>query len=446
MKGLILFILILPIIYYASKYKKYYLYLVFAFYGVLPDTFAIEISTNLPLLTVKRMMILILVMGLFYKKHKTLKFALPKVIILYFLVNIAVSIINFRYGTSEINKIFILLFEELLFFISVIESIKNREELNRCFDFMIAGAVVESIIGITQTVFQYDISTVLDIVNTRGEQTDSSLLVRMGVSRAGGTMGAIQLGSYCAILILVTMYRYECTKHKKYICALFLEFCVMFCSMSRSSIGPLVLVVFFIILKNIKKYLHLYGKYLIGMIAIVCGICVINVNILSAIFELLKSMINTLGGTLQISKEFGANVEGFSSRFVQWTAILYMFINGGFIFGLGYNAYMRRMLYYFFPQFKSWVVAPALDVGLISIFSETGIIGFISWLILTGYILYVSQHKKNDILYKFFYYIMILYIILNICTVSASEVTWLLWSTFFAYERINKYDKLQLSL
>ena len=68
MKYLIIGILLLPIFFWAFQHKKWYLYLTFALYGILPDACAFEISTSLPLITVSRILIVILMIAVLSKK------------------------------------------------------------------------------------------------------------------------------------------------------------------------------------------------------------------------------------------------------------------------------------------------------------------------------------------------------------------------------------------
>ena len=191
MKPVILCALFAPIIYLAFRQKKWYLYLLFAFIGVLPEQFSVRLHESIPLLSVSRILILILMGFWLYDKWKTRKFHFPKSLILFFGVNLIISLVNLRYGTDDIKRIFLLIFERVLLVIMLMDMIHDREEFHRCIDFAIMGCAALAVIGIVQTVFDYDLSSALHLTKTI---TSTQLAERMHLVRAFGTYNAISYG------------------------------------------------------------------------------------------------------------------------------------------------------------------------------------------------------------------------------------------------------------
>ena len=104
MKLIILCALFAPIIYLSFRQKKWYLYLLFAFFGILPEQFSIRLHDSLPLLSATRILILIVMGFWLYKKWKTKKFQCPKSLLLYLIVNVIISLVNLRYGKDDITR------------------------------------------------------------------------------------------------------------------------------------------------------------------------------------------------------------------------------------------------------------------------------------------------------------------------------------------------------
>ena len=291
MKPVVLCALFAPIIYLAFRQKKWYLYLLFAFIGVLPEQFSFKLHESLPLLTVTRILIIIVVGFWMYDKWKTKKFQIPVSLILYFAVNLIISLINLRYGSQEIKRIFLLIFERVLLVIMIADMIHDKEEFNRCIDFAIMGCTALAVIGIIQTTFDYDISTVLHLVKT---PTSIQLAKRMGLIRAFGTYNAISFGCYCAFMSLLILYRLYNTKSIWHHIAFSLTLAALICTFTRSAwlcigaIAFLILVLFR--LKLIKRVLPSVGMLIALFLILSCFRPALG----QAFIETGKSSINTI--------------------------------------------------------------------------------------------------------------------------------------------------------
>lgn len=437
MKIILVLVIFIPIIYLALKQNKWYLYLSIALLGILPDTFAIELSEQLPLITGNRMILLVLFLIWLKKKPKGI--TLPYLVIPYFVINILISLINLRYGAGELNKIFIMVFEQFLLILIIKDLISDKREFYTCIDFLIMGCMVNCVIGIFQTVFSYDIATVFNLV---AERTSSGLTDRMGIVRAAGTTNAIIFGCYLAFMSLFILYQYERTSKKIYLAALIIDLLTLVCTMSRSSWLALAAVVLLMIVVRKRYFFSKFWKYIPIVLIGIAAVAAVKPDAFDIIIEVGKSTLNSFGANLELSSEFGLNgSNGAYSRTVQWTAVQYMFENGGFWFGFGYNAFIRNMLHFFYQQFGRWTVAQTMDVGFVAVFGETGMFGFINYLcMLSGIMIYSFRRRgqrKSFNFYKTSVYAVVLYVLLNVASAFvAANAFWLFIALFFAYQKL----------
>lgn len=482
MKLLLIGVLFAPLLYYAFRQKKWYLYLFFAFAGILPEQFTIELHEKLPLLSGTRILILILLGFWLYDKWKTRKFSFPISLVLFFAINVAVSLVNLRYGGGEINRIFLLIFERVLLVIMLADLIKSREEFERCMDSLIMGCTVLAIISIVQTVFEYDIVSVLRLKETLATVKLES---RMGLTRAYGSFNAISYGCYCAFMTLPILYRLERTGLQRYSAAFALNFTALFCTMTRSAwlcIGGIGLLM--IILRRGKLIKRMVPSML--MIAVlVTSLFFVQPKLMDALVETGKSTINTLLDVIpqsmlpstppateppapetvpaetkpaavkptekpgdigfELSEDFGMNGEDPTySRMAQWTAVQYMANEGELLFGYGYNPFFRGKLHYFYDRWGArWGVATTLDVGLIALVTECGLVGSLPFLALLGYIFVYAFRRRGakDPLgfYAMTAYMIPLYLLLNFLAAFLNPaVVWMYFGLFYAYRKLDK--------
>lgn len=480
MKLVILCALFAPIIYLAFRQKKWYLYLLFAFIGVLPEQFSVRLHESLPLLTANRVLILILMGFWLYKKWKTKRFQCPKSLLLFLIVNVIISLINLRYGRDDINRIFLLIFERGLLVVMSMDMIDDREEFLRCIDFIIMGCAALAVIGIVQTVFDYDISTVLHLTKTF---SSIQLSKRMGLVRAFGTYNAISYGCYCAFMSLLIVYRLYSTKSLWHGAAFALNFVALICTFTRSAWLCLAAIAFVALLllrlKLIRKLLPSVGMIL----ALLVVLCCFQPKLYKAFVNTGKSSINTVlqvlpedwfskrpsadategsastGDTseteptkpeenekpgFRLDEDFGSNANDPAySRNAQWTAIEYMTQEGQLLFGYGYNALIRGKIHFFFDRWAAkWQPTTFLDVGLVALLTESGLIGALAHMTLLGYMLAVAVRRKKKLgsldFYELTIYAIPLYLLLNILAAfMQATLIWLFIGLFYAYKRLD---------
>lgn len=476
MKLLLICLLFAPIIYLAFKQKKWYLYLLFAFIGVLPEQFSVRVHESIPLLSASRILILILAGFWLYQKWKTKKFQFPKSLLLFFAVNLIVSLVNLRYGTDDIKRIFLLIFERVFLVIMLMDMIHDKDEFHRCIDFAIMGCSALAVIGIIQTVFKYDISSVLHLTETI---SSIKLSARMGLVRAFGTYNAISYGGYCAFMAFLILYRLYATKSIWHGAAFALNFVALVCTFTRSAwlcfaVIALIAVVFFR-LKLIRRLLPSIAMTL----ALLVVLCCFQPKLFNAFVETGKSSINTVLGILpdrvaslflpektdtpdttdpsdpsepsaprpgfDLDEDFGANASDPTySRNAQWTALQYMAKEGTLLFGYGYNALPRGKIHFFFDRWAAqWQPTTFLDVGLVALVAESGLIGAVSYLALLAYMAIHSllqlRRKKGFNFYALTLFMIPLYLLLNILAAFLFQsIVWIFFGLFYTYKELDK--------
>jgi hypothetical protein len=447
-KLIVISLLIIPIIFNAVKYDKWYIYILFAFYTILPDTFAIEISTSLPLITGKRILIIIVSVIWFYNMKFRKRSHIPKELLIYTIVALGISLFNLRINFGEFNNIFIIIFEQFLLVMTVKSIISEEEEVYRCLEFLIYGSGVLAVISILQTVLKIDLTTVLAISEDRVAEVITD---RMNAVRAFGVTNAIKNGCYCAFMCMITMFMYEKKKQIRYIFFLVMNIIALVCTMTRSAILALgITVVIMIVIRN-RAFLKIYFKYLIAAVVLVIGVLIVKPSIFEGITEVIKSILNVLGFDYELSSDFGFNADNASySRMVQWSAVYYMIKEGFAVCGYGYNAFIRGCLYYYFKQFGCWTRAGALDTGFVGIAVEGGLLGLINnimlWVSISFYSFrYRDKKSRESDIYKLTIYMTIMYFIINMASAfSNTDLIWLYMAIFFAYREIKVREKTEI--
>lgn len=437
MKLIIILALFMPIFYNCAKKKKWYLNLFYAFYPILPDSFAIEISKQLPLLSAKRIIILLLIVIWIYKTMGKIKLKGMIPVMIYVFFETFVSCVNFRYGSGEVNRLFILVFETFIPFLMVNEFVKNENEIKDCLDFLLMASAAVFLISMLQVFANYDVTTVLSIVDGR---VDTSLTQRMGVERARGFFNAISYGGYCSFLVIIALYRFLDNRKSKYLIYALCNFGGLILSMSRSSLVPLVVILIVIFLKEYNKLLVPIIKMSGFVVLSVIILLFIKPDITIVIFNLINSMLNTLGFNVNVSSAFGANANASVSRLMQYSLFNDFFKNGGWIFGRGYNAFKNGMLYYYYPMWGKWAVATMLDIGVVAEFASSGLIGLCT---LTVFIICMFKpvksfvhEKKYDISYLMKYEIALYLILAFVTSCMKIDVFWLLLMLYIPFQRI----------
>ena len=483
MKYILLFALFAPILYLAFRQKKWYLYLMFAFVSFLPDQLAIKIHDSLPLLSASRSLILLVLVFWLFDRWKKKNFSVPLPLAIYLGINVLISIINLSVDLGEINRIFRYVLERVFLAVMITDMTETREELETGIDFLILGCMAVCCIGIAQTVFNYDIASVLQVQFTFETMPNYP---RMGLTRSFGTMNPIAFGCYNAFMCLPIYYRLEQTGKQRYAIAFAVNFVSLICTFTRSAWLCIAGIAFLLLIFRRMKFIRRMLTSLV-YILVLCGIlCCFQPRLYAALTETAKSSINTIiqifpgvdtdsdtnstdptdnndatNSTEEtdpedkkkphkkpgfaLSEDFGLNASDPTySRTAQWTAITYMIQEDRGLFGYGYNGYVNGRIHYLYNKWTTqWMVAPTLDVGWVASATECGLIGMTSHILLVGYLFVRSLRKRSRggqfTFHNMFCYLAVLYVLLNIlASFLHDSVVWQMIGLFFAYEKLER--------
>lgn len=448
LKFAIIVAMLLPIFICAGKEKKGYLYIFFALYGILPDACGIEISSSLPIITVDRILILILFSMVVYKKRFILKISLPKEFYVYIFLNIIVSIVNIRFGASEFNQLFIYLYEQLLVVILLYNCIDDSIEFEKCIDYLIAGGIVLAIMAVMQFLFRFDLSSALMWSDPRAFVRIED---RMGRMRACATFNALSYGCYSAFLSIVIIYRYLKTKKKKFVLALCVDLLALMCTLSRSAILSLGIVLFVMLLTTKGRMLKGFYKYFLLAIGVIAILVIVVPSVFDVFKQVFLSIMNTLGGNHKLSSEFGTNAtNGTYSRLRQWSSVIFMINDNNLLFGYGYNGFVNGAVKYFNFRENYWHIAKELDVGFVAFLINGGIIGLISYFIflVTPYFKIKKYNSRKEWNFGCMYiYMAMLLILLEFMTsFGVRHFEWLVFSLIWIWIGIAKKGKKDESM
>lgn len=476
-KWILLLTLFAPILYFAFKQKKWYLYLLVAFTTILPEQLSISIHDKLPLISATRVLIVIAAAFWFYQRIKTRNFKFPVSIIVFLGINILISVIHLFSDTDEINRMFLFVMERALVMVILADMVVSREELDRCVDFLILGSCAVAIMGIGQTVFGYDIASVMHLRET---VTSAMVSDRMGLTRAYATTNAISYGCYCAFMVLPIYYRLQGTGKQRYTVAFALNVIALFATFTRSAWLCIVGAVALVFLTRPWKMLKSLWPSVVVVLVLCLCFSLIQPKFGAALSETGKSTWNTLvmalpeswfqddsaqgsegtedpsdptepteekkphRPTFDLSDNFGDNANNPTySRMFQWSAVRHMAQEGKLVLGNGYNAFRQGQIYFIHRNWGSeYMVAPVLDVGLVSIIAESGLVGLLSYLLLLGYMLVQSLRKRDRKggfdFYKLIIFTIPLYLLLNFLSAFINAgVVYVLFGLFYAYERLD---------
>ena len=444
-----------------------------AFAGILPEQFSVRIHDSLPLLTVSRVLILLTAAFWLVERIKKRRLTVPKSLLIFFGVNIALALFHLFFDLDEIKHIAILLMERALVVIMLADMIETREEFERCIDFSVLGCCALAVIGLCQTVLDYDLASVLHLTET---MASISITARMGLTRAFGTFNAISYGCYCAVMLLLIYYRLEKTRLLRYALAFAVTFAAFVCTFSRSSWVCAAAVFFVLLLLGRKVFLQRMWPTAAMAVALCAVLCLPQPKLLKAYGETGKSVLNTVLAVLpsdsaskdnapsssteepieepeepekepvfELDEEFGLNANDPSyTRMAQWTAVEYMTGEGKLIAGYGYNAFPEGKLHYRFDRWDTgWITGRMLDVGLVAVMTEGGLIGIGSLLALLVFMMiYAWKHKDKRggfDFYRAMLYIVPLYLMMNFTSSFPNGGTiWLIWGLFYAYKRLDE--------
>ncbi len=392
--------------------KKKYLYLFIPCMLFLPEYYGIEINASLPILTVTRMMFIIFYIYAFINKRTDFHFFIPNIktikkqywfLIAYFVLRI---ISNLRYIAiygSASKTIFAIVFEQLLLLYAIYLLAPTKDEITTLIKIIVYSATVLFIIGVLESIL---FIRPFDSLYTVSRYMLNDHYIRLGLMRSTTTMGLPGFyGNMCILMLPAILYLLDCTHQRRYLIISVLDFLAIIHSGSRSNIFVAVgiyVVYFFLFIRN-KDKLHSFIKHTLVVIAsLLITITILSIgNVYLRYFYIGmgKSVLNEVGFSFDLNANapeglegFGTNKEGTTSRVEQFAGIYYTAkINP--VFGLGAGAQNRGDVQYYRKN-GGWYTVKTYDLGIVEIFCNEGLLGFLGLCSLIGYAFLISKHNQ----------------------------------------------------
>ncbi len=398
--------------------KKKYLYLFIPCMLFLPEYYGIDIDTSLPILTVTRIMFLIFYIYSFINRRRNICFKLESVYSLslpylllvgYFVLRLIANLYYFSTYGQAVKTFCLIIFEQLLFLISIYFLAPTTKELNTLFEIIICVATIFFIIGIIES---YTFIRPFDALYTVSRYALNEHYIRLGLLRATTTFGMPGMYANMCILILpLILYMYRNKFQKRYLLSAGLCLLAIIHAGSRSDLLyliPILGVYFIFVLREKHDRLLFLKNLLLVLVSVVIFIFTISFVHPPARYYYAgtgKSLLNEFGFNFDLSDDipngYGANsMRGSISRTRQFTGLLYTAkINP--IFGLGSGAQNRGDVQYYWKN--EWHVVKSYDLGIVEIYCNEGALGLVGVILLLSHFAILSKKKPKLQLLLFVY-------------------------------------------
>lgn len=453
-----------------------------ALYPILPDYFALELSSSLPMITGCRVLIVLLgVMLLIRQGRELLNFRKNGLRALnlqlsdsymlrfgffgYFLILLIVNATFLTKTSESIKQLFVMVAEEYAVVWMLCLILTSRKRIESAVKIMVLTSGVVAVLAALSCILDRNVFYVLNTVNREMLMSD---YYRLGMLRAAVGFGhPVYYGAYCAVLFPFAMYLVETTKNKRermvYSLCLALDFVGLILSNSRGSmlaLGCLGMLVFGLHLIG-KKLKHLFKTYLpIGALALVILVLVasfspLGIQFLSrtagSVMDSIQSLFpvatqptdpteTTPGETdpteptetepteptepTQPPIEYGENQDGVGSRLDQFSGITWTVAQEP-LFGFGPNCHVQgNMAYMYYPNV--WSHVRTFDVNVVYIIGQWGLVGLAGFLLLYGSMGFtvIGKRFREDPLAHHMFLAFVCYML---CLVSISTLDHWFW-------------------
>lgn len=203
------------------------LWLFFALYLIMPEYFALEILSSIPLLTASRIILIIMIIVCIHKRIINIK--LDRGFLAYFVILLVVNLYHLSTNFSAaIKAIFTLIVEQAVLYIVMKNLIKSKDIWYKGMEIMVSVSGIVSILGLFEAisginVFYYLTTTSRDMLQASYE--------RLGSLRAESAFGhPVYFAVYLLGILPFALYFYENTAKKKYLLIGGLDICALFAS------------------------------------------------------------------------------------------------------------------------------------------------------------------------------------------------------------------------
>ena len=433
---------------------NFLVFLFFALYIILPSYFAIEISSNLPLITGSRILLILLVTYYAVKEKGKINLRIfqnkkmGKSMKKYFIIMIIVNIYFIGKTTEAIKEILTIILEEFIVIWIITKFITTKEKFIKSLEVLAISSSVVAIISIIGSLLGENLFYKLNTVSRTMLMASYS---RLGFVRAEAGFGhPVYYGTYNVVMISIIMYLIENTQNEKswkYMLCLGLDILALIFANSRGSILVLgVMLIYMLTYKNVKNLKKYFCFVLIALIGVIF-LFIVKPEMMNFFKNIYVSLINVFSSDATQLDNYGRNSSGLESRTMQISEITWTLMHNP-LMGFGPAAHTRGLIKYI-NRHGNWQVIETLDVGYIAIFCQFGIIGTIGTFILYKSIcgiIFDKKHKKKESVIEMFKFIYISYFLCMFSITRVHSLFWVITGLLVAYINIIKIEEKNNSL
>ena len=202
---------------------KVKLLLIFAmFYTILPEYFALEVASGLPLLTGSRFLLLAVGLYVLRQNNYTLRCRLYKNLYIFLFGITALCLIHLKDSGAETVKALFSLYFEGLFLVIVLDNVIRSEYQVRMILYMLMlASVIVSVLAVFEALTGFNPFYLLTTVRRSMMQTTFE---RIGIRRAEGPFGhPVYLTVFNVCVQPFALHYYEETRHRGFLLVLALN-------------------------------------------------------------------------------------------------------------------------------------------------------------------------------------------------------------------------------
>lgn len=447
----------------------------FALYIIAPSYLAIELHQKLPLITLSRFLLVLVAIGLLWRRRDLFHLRRP-----------AFSTMNFQLTDDRFLRWGMLLFFALMFLVHLVllptdaaEAVKalftlvvewymltwmmtllldTKKKLLSALQVLAISAGCTGIVTLVGCILD---TNPFHLLNTVQREMLMTTYYRLGVLRLEAGFGhPVYYGAFCAIVTPLQMYFFEEKKgwgnKLLYGGCLTLNIAAMILSNSRGSLlafGCLVLLVAALQIRQ-KTFKRLILTYLPVIGAVIVVLLIVTAmtptgtillagiaNSLLAVFSNSDTLPPLPSPNEGASIDYGENVGGTRSRLVQMSGILYTLARKP-LFGFGSNAHTRGLVKFEFRP-NEWWTSKSFDMGLVSIVCQYGLIGLAAFTCLFGSLFKTITDKRyrKDKLMHSLGLSLIVYLLCLLTISSLSKMFWVLTASIICLVNIIRNEE-----
>lgn len=412
-----------------------------ALYLIIPEYFAINISSGIPMLSLSRWILILLILGLARKSKIKLvstelkKIGISRTVLIYFIAKIVIDSSFVFESTMALKYLFITILQEYFVLLVMVNYITDEPTWDKFTSIIVKSSFFVFVLGIQEAFTKINVAYWLKTVD---REVLAAAYERIGVTRSEFSFGhPIYFATYCGMLLPFIWYQYKKTGKKFYMLNMLLGIVAILTSVSRGILLALVMlaICIFIIESPKEKMKTIFITILaIPPVAILFGVFSNN-KFIQTISNSFKSLLNEFGFQYVVGDVYSNAIGG---RFEQISGIEYIIQNKRFFRGFGPDAIKNGLVLYK-SMSNHWYTNNSIDVGYVQIFAEKGIIGLVAYLQLYITVGIRSFKEKNRYYFsKCYFYALIFYLFALFSTSIQIDLFWVFFTLYITFSLIKR--------